>query len=167
MRRVMIIGPSGAGKSTFARRLSEKTQLPVVHVDQILWTEGWVNRPDDDVRRLVEDAAGQPTWIFEGNHAASLDLRLSRADTLIFLDFPTRVCLFRILKRVICGYGRVRADMAPGCPERFDWEFLKWVYSFNRTERPGLIELIKQAPQAVVVHRLHDRKAAESFLETA
>ena len=37
-------------------------------------------------------------------------------------------------------YGQVRLDMAPGCPEQVDLTFLRWIWNFNRRERPVLVQ---------------------------
>lgn len=133
MDRVMIFGGSGSGKSTLARALGQATGLPVVHMDHIYWQEGWVQRPADEVQRLALAAAEGPRWIIEGNHSRSMERRAERADLLIWLDPPRWLRVWRVLRRVAVYRGRTRPDMAPGCPERFDWPFLRdWVIPYDR-----------------------------------
>jgi adenylate kinase family enzyme len=162
----MIVGCSGAGKSTLARRISEKTGLPVIHVDQIYWTAGWINRSREETRRLVAEAIAGDEWIFEGNNSRSFDLRVAKADTVIFLDFPVPLCLFRVIKRVVTGFGRVRSDMAEGCPEGVDWEFLKWIVGYKRNLRPEIIEMLDSLPGGVKVHHLRGPADVDGFLKT-
>ena len=76
----------------------------------------------------------------EGNYGSSLDLRLPRADTVIWFDYPRRRCVWRVIKRVVMTYGQIRPDMAPGCPEQINLAFLCWIWNFNRRERPGLLQ---------------------------
>jgi adenylate kinase family enzyme len=164
VKRIMIVGCAGAGKSTLARRLSEKTGLPVIHIDRLYWTEGWVNRSREDTRRLVTKAVAGDEWIFEGNNSSSFDIRIAKADTVIFIDPPIPLCLFRVLKRIIGSHGQVRPDMADGCPENFDWEFLKWIVGYRKTHRWEVIELLKTAPESVAIHHLTSRAAVANFL---
>jgi adenylate kinase family enzyme len=154
MHRVLVIGICGAGKSTFAQALAARTSIPLIHLDKEFWRPGWVETPRAQWRvRVLELAAGE-RWIMEGNYAGSLDLRLPRADTVIWFDYPTAKCLRRVLQRVTVTYGQVRADMAPGCPERFDWEFLRYVWRFNRIERPKIVAaLAKHVGDPVVFRR--------------
>ena len=56
----------------------------------------------------------------DGNYGSSLDLRLPRADTVLWFDYPRHVCLRRVFWRIATTYGRVREDLAPGCPEQLD-----------------------------------------------
>ena len=55
MEKILIIGCSGSGKSTLARQLKEKLGLPVVHLDQLWWQEGWqsVSREEFDARSQI------------------------------------------------------------------------------------------------------------------
>ncbi len=142
MRRVVIIGCSGAGKSTLARRLGERTGLPVVHLDREYWRPGWVEPARDDWRARVAGLAAGESWIIDGQYGGTLELRLARADTLIFLDLAMPVCLLRVLRRTLSGYGRTRAEMSPGCPERFDWPFLKYVWNYRRSHRPKMRDIV-------------------------
>jgi adenylate kinase family enzyme len=164
MQRIMIVGSAGSGKSTFARQLGEKLGLPVVHLDTLYWRPGWVEPPQDVWREQVRGAVQADAWVMDGNYSANMDLRFERADTAIFLDIPRRVCLYRVLKRAITHRGKVRSDCAPGCPERFDWFFLKWVWSFPTQRRPAMLERLANAPEAVRVVHLHNDREIEAFL---
>ncbi len=52
----MVIGSSGAGKSTFSRRLSEKTGLPVIHLDVLFWKPDWVETDKEEWKKILEKA---------------------------------------------------------------------------------------------------------------
>lgn len=140
MRRVLVVGCSGAGKSTFARALGARLSLPVVHLDVHYWRPDWVETPAHEwepvVRRLVDADA----WVMDGNFGGTLPLRLSRADTVFHLDLPRRACIRGVLGRWLREHGRTRIDMAPGCRERFDGAFLRWVWGFRRKDRPRVLE---------------------------
>ena len=71
----------------------------------------------------------------DGNYGGSLDLRLARADTVINLEFPAWLCVWRILSRIVRSWRRVRPDMAKGCPEHFNLEFLLYTARFPGASR--------------------------------
>ena len=139
MERVLILGSPGAGKSTFARRLAERSGLPLVHLDQHYWQTGWIEPDPDAWHETIKRLLTQPRWIMDGDYGGTLDMRLREADAVFFLDMPRWLCILRVLKRVATTYGRTRPDLAEGCPERFDWEFLKYVWSYPYKRRPGLV----------------------------
>ena len=163
MERIIIIGCSGAGKSTLARQLGEKTGLPVVHLDALFWKPGWVepDRGEFDAKMLAE--LEKPRWIIDGNYARTLALRLEKCDGVIYLDFPRWVCILGVLKRVLTTYGTVRPDMPEGCPERFDWEFIKWVWNFNRNNREKIRAQLDALPGEKVTV-LKNRREVKRFL---
>ncbi len=133
MLRIMIFGGSGSGKSTLARQIGAALDLPIVHMDHIYWQPGWVQRPADQVLALALAAAKADRWVIDGNHSASMEARAARADLLVWLDIPRRTRVWHVLKRVATHWGRRRPDMAPGCPERFDWPFLRdFVIGYDR-----------------------------------
>jgi adenylate kinase family enzyme len=136
MQRVLVLGPSGAGKSRLARQIAEITGLPLVHLDQHYWRPGW-REPDREIwAAQVAELIAAPRWVMDGNFGGTLPQRLAAADTAIVLDMPTWLCLLRVLRRIIASYGRTRADLAPGCPERFDIEFLIYVCLYRRRDQP-------------------------------
>ncbi len=163
MRRVLIVGCSGAGKTTRARALANATGLPLIHLDRHFWQPGWVEPDKADWRATVAGLAGRDRWIMDGNYGGTLPERLARADTVIHLDFPTRVCLWRVLRRTAAGIGgAARDDMAEGCPERIDRAFLRYVRRFRRDHRPRLVARLEEFPGRVIV--LRSPREARAFL---
>lgn len=136
MNRVAVLGSGGSGKSTFAQSLAEITGLPLFHLDEYYWHPGWVETPLDDWRVIQSGLAAHDRWIIEGNYSGTYDLRLPRADTVIVLSPPRRVCVYRVVKRVALNWHR--DVQAAGCPERFDISFIHWVWRFPKEERPLL-----------------------------
>jgi adenylate kinase family enzyme len=115
--------------------------------------------------QLIADIAARDEWIVEGSYTATFPIRMPRADTIIWLDLPRRVCISGILKRIIVHYGRVRADAEPGCPERLDLDFLKWAWTFNKVHAAKYrVALAMHAPHAHVL-RLGSRREAETFIQ--
>lgn len=144
MQRVLVIGIPGAGKSTFSRKLAKRTGLPLIHLDREFWQPGWKVTPREQWRAKVAALAAREAWVMDGNYGASLDLRLPRADTVTWFNYPRRIALPRILWRIATTYGRVREDLAPDCPEKVDWEFLRYVWSFPGKERAQVIAMLAE-----------------------
>jgi adenylate kinase family enzyme len=164
MQRVLLFGCSGAGKSTFSRRLAEATGLPRTELDAVFWQPGWVMTPRSESFPKIEALCAEPAWILDGNYTSSLHIRISRADTAILLDYPRHVCMRQVLTRTMNDYGRVRDGMAEGCPEQFSLSFLRYVWNFNRIERPKLLEALDKHGQHVKLHKLHSHGESEDFL---
>lgn len=151
MRRILVIGNSGGGKTTLARRLGETLGLPVVHLDVLYWNPGWTAGDPADFRRAVAAAAAGEAWICEGNFADSFDLRMPRADTIVWIDPPPLLCVARAVWRVLTyGDGRDRPDMPKGCAEKLDLALYRDILDFRRTYHP-LIE------RALALHGAHAR----------
>jgi adenylate kinase family enzyme len=135
VQRVLVIGPCGAGKSTLATELGARLALPVHHLDQLNWQPGWVEGSVDDFKRKLADIVAGERWLIDGNYGGSLDIRLPKADTVIYLDYPIRLCAVRLLRRIAMWRGRTRPDMTQGCPERFDLPFLIYLLRWNSGPR--------------------------------
>lgn len=148
MKRVAIIGSGGAGKSTLAREMGAKTGLPVIHLDREYWKPGWVESEPDEWSARVAELVATDEWITDGNYGGTLDLRLQRADTIIFLDLPRSLCVFRTLKRGLTYRNRSRPDMTPGCNERLEWQFLKWIWQYPTSRRPGILNRLRSERSA-------------------
>lgn len=165
MDRIMIIGCGGAGKSTLARVLGEKTGLPVVHLDQIWWSPGdWQHIERDEFDALLMKELEKPRWILDGNFNRTLEPRMERCDTVIYLDMPRIVCLKNWIGRVIRNWGKARPDMAPGCSEWFDPEMAHWIWNFNKNNRQRYLQMLSGL-EGKEVHILKSRRQVERFLE--
>ena len=164
MERIMIIGCGGAGKSTLARKLGKKTGLPVVHLDRIWWSPGnWEHLDREEFDVLLMQEMEKPRWIMDGNYNRTLDLRLERADMVIYLDFSRWQCLRGWIGRVIKNWGHTRADMAPGCNEWFDPEMAGWIWNFNKQNRKMYLETLGSWQGEV--HILCNRREVKRFLD--
>ena len=165
MQRVLIIGCPGSGKSTLARSLAERTHLPLIHLDAAYFGPDWREPSEPVWRERVHDLAARDAWIMDGDFGGTFDLRMPHADTIIFLNMPTRLCLWRVLKRTVRFYGRVRPGSAPGCRERFNAHFLWYVRNYNRKRRPGILRrLAEQRTVGKEVIILRGRRAVRRFL---
>lgn len=163
MHRILIIGCSGSGKSTLARQLANRLNLPLTHLDRLFWMEGWQMRERAEFNTLLQAALAGERWIIDGIYASSLAQRLKYCDTVVFLDYPRRVCLFAALGRILSGYGKTRSDMADGCPEHLDWEFLQYIWRFKRDIRPAVCRLLDEQPN-IDIHIFRRRRDLAQWL---
>jgi adenylate kinase family enzyme len=153
MQRIIVLGPPGSGKSTLARQLGALLSLPVFHLDQAFWQPGWVEAPSAVFQAEVERLSALPSWIIEGNYTATLAPRIAAADTVIYLDVPAPVATARVIRRMLVNFGHVRLDAAPGCPERLDLAFLRFVWSWNRVRRVRSLDVVARFPGRRIVLR--------------
>ncbi len=135
MQRALIIGPCGAGKSTLATALGGRLGLPVFHMDQINWKPGWVESSKDEINEKLTTIVAGNRWLIDGTYGGTLAMRLERADTVLYLDYPIRLCVARLIRRIWTYRGRSRPDMTEGCPERFDLAFLFYLLRWNSGPR--------------------------------
>jgi adenylate kinase family enzyme len=162
MHRVAVLGSGGAGKTTFSRELGRRAGLPVIHLDRYYWCPYWTPTPADQWRRTMTELAAGDRWVIDGNYGGSLDIRLERADTVIILALSRWLCLVRVLRRWWMNKGR--AVQSDGCPERLDWQFLRWVWRYPADSRPRIDAALAQFANKVRVVELASSAAAQSFL---
>ncbi len=166
MKKVLIIGPGGAGKSTIARRLGELLQIEVFHLDRHYWQPGWVEPPKDIWQARVEQLVGRESWIIDGNYSGTLSTRLQACDTVIFLDLSRVLCVWRIIRRRITYRHTSRPDMVEGCEERFNMEFLNWVWNYSRRSRPKVIAMLKANQKEKKIVWLRSREDVKRFIQS-
>lgn len=163
-KRILILGPSGAGKSTLACHIGERIGLPVVYLDAINWNPGWVQTEVGRFRQRVAEAAARDAWVMDGNYSAHLDLRLPRAEAVIWLDLPRYVYFSRAVWRSIRNYGRNRDDLGPRCPEQFNLSFLAdWAWNYPTRSRARHAQLMSGLPVGIRGITLTSRSEVAQF----
>ena len=159
------MGSPGSGKSTFARRLSQITDIPVVSLDALFWKPGWQPSDAAEFEARVAEAVRGPRWIIDGDYIWwAGDIRRGVADAVIWFDLPRWTCMVGIMSRIATSYGRVRPEMAEGCPERINAEFFRYVWTYRREKRPKLLQYLEglRADQSLICFT--NRTQAEKYL---
>ena len=106
----------------------------------------------------------EESWVIDGNFSGTLELRAARADTIIVLDLPRRVCLWRVGKRVVTYWGRRRPDMAEGCPEHLDLKFLAWIWNYRAHTRPRVVARLEDSAASKTIVWLRSAREVEAYL---
>jgi adenylate kinase family enzyme len=104
MKKVAVFGNTGGGKSTLAKQLAQRTKLPLYVLDKICFYSGGGNVAPDIYNQRHGEILGQDEWIIEGY--GSLDttwMRLSQADTLVYIDQPFARHFWWVTKRFFKG----------------------------------------------------------------
>ena len=162
MNRAIIIGCPGSGKSTFARALHVKTGLPLIYLDMLNWNADRTTVPRDVFHSRLHDAMKGERWIIDGNYGSTMELRLTAADTVFFLDYPPEVCMEGILSR----RGTVRPDMPwVENPDDVDEAFVEFVKQFEAESRPMILELLTAYCEKTIF-TFHSRAEAENYLNS-
>ena len=162
--RMIVIGCSGSGKSTLAQKAAALLDLPYISIDRdILWLPGWILRDRAEQRRLTEELIARDRWIMDGTGSSTLHLRLPRTELIIWPDLPRSACVLGILRRWVANLGRTRPEMAPGCPEKIDLEFLRYVWTWNREVRPRVLADIQNHASGKPVVMLKSHREMDEF----
>jgi adenylate kinase family enzyme len=160
---------AGSGKSTFSRTLAAKTGLPVILLDVHYWRPGWVEPSEDEWREQQRDLIARNEWILDGNYHATLDLRLDRADTAVFLDTPWWVCSWRALVRGVRNRP-VGFQLPDGCDEsalrrlQAEWSLAWRICRVHRSERERELEILSRHATHVAPCVLRSKSAIRDFL---
>lgn len=97
--RIAVVGVTGSGKTTLAQQLAGRLNLPHVELDALYWQANWTASPTDVFRARVAEALNGERWVVDGNYREARDIVWRRADTLIWLDYPLPLVLWRLLRR--------------------------------------------------------------------
>ena len=150
LNRISIIGGSGSGKSTLTNILSKHLNLPAIHLDSINYKPNWIQVDKNERDDIISSKANEDKWIIDGNYNNTLKERLERADLIIWLDYSSFTQLKGVFKRVVKNYNKEKPDV-PGCKERMNLKFFKYVLTYNRKKRPKVIELLNDIPKEKIL----------------
>ena len=102
MRRVSVIGSSGAGKSTISEQIARAIGGEHIELDAHFHQPNWRPTPTEEFRARIAERLHAERWVVDGNYFAKVqDLVWSAADTIVWIDFPRRRILPRLLRRML------------------------------------------------------------------
>ena len=158
MNKVIIIGCPGSGKSTFARKLAEKTGLPLYYLDMLNWNADKTTVSKEIFNKRLCTVLEEDKWIIDGNYIRTMEMRFKSCDTVFFLDYPVEVCIDGIKSR----FGKPRPDML-WIETEDDEEFLEFIRNYNKDSRPKVIELLeKYYDRNIIIFK--NRNEAELYI---
>ena len=165
MKRIMIVGNGGAGKSTLAQKIGQVLTLPVHHLDSLFWQPGWVETEREVFIQKQQQILSNDRWVVDGNYSGTMDVRIASADTVILLDYSRWVCLWGVISRRIKYRNSTRPDVGEGCPERLDWAFLKWVFTYPEKGKARALKHFAELPEGTQLLQFRSRRETERWVE--
>lgn len=163
MNKIAIVGSSGAGKSTIAKKLGELLAIRVWHLDSLFWKPNWILSTKEEQQVIHAKLLKFDQWIIDGNYSETLEERFAQADTIVFLDVGRVHCLYRVVVRYLKYRNRTRPDMAAHCPEKIDWEFIHWIWTFPNKRKQALIDQLR-AHSSKRIFILQSKRQVQQFL---
>lgn len=158
MKKIMVIGCPGSGKSTLSRKLHNITKIPLYHLDMMFWNEDKTTAKKSVFLERLSEVLTKDSWIIDGNFSSTMEQRMNECDTVIFLDYPTDVCLDGVEKR----RGKPRGDI-PWIETEEDEEFTEFIKTFNVSRKPAILELLdKYKEKNILIFK--SREEADRFL---
>ena len=158
MKKIIVIGCPGSGKSTFSKALNKISNIPLYHLDMMLWNADKTTVDKSVFYERLQEVLLKDEWIIDGNYASTMEKRMKECDTVFFLDYQTDLCLEGVFQR----RGKVRSDM-PWVETQEDAEFTLFIKEFNLQKRPQIINLLKKySDKNIFIFK--NRNEADDFL---
>lgn len=148
--RISIVGGSGSGKSTLCNILSKELNLPAIHLDAINYEPNWVEIDKAERDKIISTKSSGDKWIIDGNYNKTLKERFDKADLIIWLDYSTFMQIKGVLKRFFNTRNSERPEI-PGCKEKLDFKFIKYVLTYNKKKRPIIKDYLIDIPKEKVL----------------
>lgn len=158
--RVLGVGCPGAGKSTFARRLCDRLDLPLVYLDMIWHKPDGTHVTHGEFDRRLDAELVRDRWVIDGNYLRTLERRLARADTVFLFDLPVDICPAGAAARI----GHPREDL-PWAESELDHEFVDYIRRFPQEQRPQLLGALDARPAGCHLVTFRSHAEAEAYLE--
>ena len=99
MKRIHVVGQGGSGKTSLAAEIGARLGLPHTELDSIFWHPDWQHSPPGKFESQVEEIAAGEAWVVDGNYSRTRPILWLRVETVVWLDYPLLVCLWRLWKR--------------------------------------------------------------------
>lgn len=159
MKKAIIIGCPGAGKSTFARKLRDKTGLPLFYLDMIWHKPDKTHISEEKFDEKLNEVLQKEEWIIDGNYSRTLEIRMRECDTIFLFDLPLEVCVEGAEARI----GKERVDM-PWQAMEMDEDFRQWILDFPKNEMQKVIRLVEKYKNEKQVIIFKSREEADAYI---
>jgi len=170
--RVRVVGNSGAGKTTFARRVAARLGVAYRELDDVFWDEGWTQRAPDDGQEILREflaGPGRDGWVVDGNWNSRIGDVLAGADAVVWLDYPRRVVMPRVVWRTVAR-GITRRELWHGNRERLgnllrrdpQENIVAWAWTQHDAYREQYAALARSDPRVI---RVTSPRAARRWLD--
>ncbi len=170
-RRISVVGTIGSGKTTFANKTSKLLGAPHIELDALHWEPKWIEAPNALFRERVKQSLQGNSWVVDGNYHQVRDIVWGKADTVVWLDYPFRTIMGRLVTRTL---RRVftREKLWNGNQEHVrglfsrDSVFIWAIRTYRKRRRQYPILLSKPENSHLTVVRLRSPREAAEFLST-
>jgi adenylate kinase family enzyme len=156
--KILVTGLGCSGKSTIARRIGEVTDLPVHHLDRLLWKSDWVRASQEEFLTKQSNILSGKEWVYEGFNPKTLSVQVHAADSIVYLKVSHLKLTYNWLKRLWKYRKNSRPDMADGNIEKFNWPYLKWLWKYGNDEMIADIKHLCGSKELVIISNNTDRK---------
>ncbi|MBB3913188.1 AAA family ATPase [Rhizobium fabae] len=165
-RRILVVGCSGGGKSTLSLKIAARFGLSYFSLDRdVRWLPGWMQRDRVEQRAIIASRILEDRWIMDGTNPSTFDIRLPRTEVVVWVRMPRLLCVWGAISRWMKFLGRTRPEMAPGCIEKVDWEFLRFIWTFEKKFAPRIVAGIAEHGPDVPVLQLKSRRQMRELLD--
>lgn len=163
-KKISIIGGSGCGKTVLSENLGDVYGLPVYHLDGFNYNANWV-QVDEEVRDSnIRTVIAQDEWIVEGTYKSTLQERCNVSDLVIYLDYSTFSQVVGVMKRFIKNGGKEKKEV-PGCNEKMDWKFLKFVITYRKKKRENIVRVVSNTNKNVEILIFKNRRQLNKWFK--
>ena len=121
-------------------------KIPVIHLDSINYKPNWIQVDKVERDKIISEKSNEDKWIIDGNYNKTLKERLIKSDLIIWLDYSSYTQIKGVVKRIAQNYNKERSEI-PGCKERINLKFIKYVATYNKVKRPEMLEILKDIPE--------------------
>ena len=170
MQRIWIIGATGSGKTTLGKQLAQKLHNTAIDLDDLNWLPDWQCVSTEELVKAVEGATEAEQWIISGNYSQTQKY-MTRADTLIWLDYSFSLVLWQLLKRtcrrmfkgeLCCNGNRESLKMTLSRESIILWLFR----TYRKRKKIGLATMVNPSLAHIQMHHFKSPRQTANWLQS-